>query len=248
MSNEDIFTRKADNYVLGRRSYSPQAINKILSMLSRGDIIADIGSGTGILSGEFIQHGYETFCVEPNDAMRAVAEKSFSHQMNFHSVAASAENTGLDEHSISLITAASAFHWFDAEKFHAECKRISKKNGTVCILANERIYDNLTQKQHDICNKYCNAYTSLAHGVKKVFRNADVLFKNGYSTEYFDFPMTYTKKEFIMRSLSSSYAPDKGSIYYDRYIFELNALLDEAFSDDTVTIQNRTVMLYGRLN
>lgn len=249
MANENIFTAKADSYLIGRPSYSPYAIDKIFSeMISCGKSAADIGSGTGILSKEFLIRGYDVFSVEPNAAMRTIAEKAYGAHKNFHSVAASAENTGLGDGSISLVTAASSFHWFDVNKFYDECKRILTFDGIVCILANERVYDSFTQKQHSVCQKYCNGFTSLSHGTKKILQNADIFFKSKYAIEKFDFPLTYTKEKFIFRSLSSSYSPEKGSCKYYEYIKELQALLDRTFIGDTVTIANNTVMLWGKLN
>lgn len=148
MANENIFTTKVSDYAISRPSYAAEAIDRILSkMLKEGDLIADVGSGTGIFSKEFLVHGYEVFGIEPNDAMRLEAEKVYGKNKLFHSVSATAERTGLPSGSISLVTAASAFHWFDIPQFYEECKRILKPDGIVCIIANARIYDSFTEKQ-----------------------------------------------------------------------------------------------------
>lgn len=158
MANENIFTTKVSEYTVSRPSYAPEAIDKIVSkMLKEGDLIADIGSGTGIFSKEFLLRGYEVFGVEPNDAMRLEAEKVYGKNALFHSISATAEQTNLPANSISLVAAASAFHWFNINAFYEECKRILKHNGIVCVIANARIYDSFTKKQHPICKQYCPA-------------------------------------------------------------------------------------------
>ena len=178
MANENIFTTKVREYAVSRPSYAPKAIDRIVStMLKEGDSIADIGSGTGIFSKEFLLRGYEVFCVEPNDAMRLEAEKAYGGNASFHSISSTAEQTNLPANSISLVTAASAFHWFDIHSFYKESKRILKHNGIVCIVANARIYDSFTEKQHQICKQYCPSYVSLTHGVDKVLRKADAFLK-----------------------------------------------------------------------
>lgn len=112
MANEEIFTGKAKQYSAGRPSYAPEALAMIFDQLVRpGSAVADIGSGTGILSGEFIRRGFHTYCVEPNRSMRQAAEEQYGGSEYFHSVDAGAEHTGLADGSIGLAAAASAFHW-----------------------------------------------------------------------------------------------------------------------------------------
>lgn len=248
MANENIFTTKVSEYTVSRPSYAPEAIDRIVSkMLKEGDLIADIGSGTGIFSKEFLLRGYEVFGVEPNDAMRLEAEKVYGKNALFHSISATAEQTNLPANSISLVAAASAFHWFNINAFYEECKRILKHNGIVCVIANARIYDSFTKKQHPICKQYCPGYISLTHGIDKVLRKADTFFKGDFCIERFDYPLHYTKQKFIARSLSSSYAPEKDTYNCRGYIHSLQALLDDTFSEDDIVIANETVMLWGEL-
>jgi SAM-dependent methyltransferase len=44
---------------------------------------------------------------------------------------AEAEDPGLGDRSVDLVTVASAIHWFDLERFYAEVRRIVKPGGTV---------------------------------------------------------------------------------------------------------------------
>ena len=46
---------------------------------------------------------------------------------------AEAEDSGLDDRSVDLVTVASAIHWFDLERFYTEVRRIVKPGGTVAI-------------------------------------------------------------------------------------------------------------------
>ncbi len=104
----------------------------------RGNTIADIGSGTGLLSKLFLQNGNPVFGVEPNDEMRALAEQSLSSFPNFVSIKGSAENTSLTNSSIDLVTIGQALHWFDPQKTISEFARILKENGHVCVAYNDR--------------------------------------------------------------------------------------------------------------
>lgn len=248
MANENLFSKKVYEYTTGRPSYASTAIDRIFSeILNAGDLTADIGSGTGILSKEFLLRGYEVFCVEPNEAMRLEAEKMYGQNPLFHSINGAAERMCLPQNTFSLITAASAFHWFDIQKFHEECKRVLKPDGVVCILANARVYDAFTEKQHNICKQYCSGYESLTHGIDKTLRCASSFFKGNFCIERFDFPLHYTKQKFIARSLSSSYAPEKNSVEHKYYRQSLQTLLDETSTNDEIIIANDTVMVWGKL-
>ena len=45
--------------------------------------VADIGSGTGILTRELLKSGYEVWAVEPNEAMRTAAEQTLDRCVTF---------------------------------------------------------------------------------------------------------------------------------------------------------------------
>ena len=243
MANENIFTSKVKQYTKGRHGYAQDAVDMIVNELLRsGDTVADIGSGTGIFSREFIVRGFETYCVEPNDSMRSEAEKLYSGYPNFHSVPASAEATTLRDGSIDVITAASAFHWFDAVRFKAECRRIASPGCRICLVHNEREYDEMTIAQHELCMKYGRNFTSLTHGVEKTRSRASEFFDGKYREVKFDFPISYTKDKFIARSLSSSYAPDEGSDEYASYEDGLRNLAEKYAVGDEIIVSNSTVV------
>jgi ubiquinone/menaquinone biosynthesis C-methylase UbiE len=48
---------------------------------------------------------------------------------------APAEQSGLPDNSVELITVAQALHWFDFERFYAEAKRVLKPNGVLAAWA-----------------------------------------------------------------------------------------------------------------
>lgn len=248
MKNEHLFTDKAENYRLARPSYAPEAIDKIFKMINPGEFAADIGSGTGIFTREFLRRGIDVYRVEPNMAMSKKAISRFGTDGRFHRVTAPGENTGLKSKSISLITAASSFHWLDLPKFKKECKRILTDNGVVCIIANERVYDDFTLKQDALCKKYCSGYTSLSHGAQKCRERAELFFEGEYYIEEYDFPLEYTKEKFILRSLSSSYSPLVGSNEEKEYKAQLNKLLNETFLWDNIVIQNKTLLIWGKIS
>ena len=99
-------------------------------------MIADVGSGTGILSELFLKNGNRVFGVEPNDEMRAAAESLLSRYPGFTSVAGRAEATTLGDGNVDFVTAGQAFHWFDSAAAREEFARILKPRGQVVLAWN----------------------------------------------------------------------------------------------------------------
>jgi SAM-dependent methyltransferase len=130
------FTDRAGDYVSGRPSYPPQAIDPLLDGL--GDpaelVVADLGAGTGISSRLLAERGALVLAVEPNQAMREAAEP----HPRVEWIAASAEHTGLGEASTDLVTAFQAFHWFDQRAALDETVRILRPGGRAALIYNER--------------------------------------------------------------------------------------------------------------
>ncbi len=134
------FSDRVDDYVKYRPHYPEEAIDWIIDQtnLDSSSIVADIGSGTGILTYPFLQRGFFCYAVEPNKEMRTAAEQILQG-LNFQSINGRAEHTTLQPDSIDLIVCGQAFHWFDLEKTRFEFQRILRPGGYVVLLWNERL-------------------------------------------------------------------------------------------------------------
>jgi SAM-dependent methyltransferase len=137
------FSSRVENYVRYRPGY-PSDVLRLLTEeagFSPQAIVADIGSGTGISTKLFLDHGNTVYAVEPNDAMRAAAETLLRGEPRFHSVNGTAEETTLPAHGIDYIVAGQAFHWFDVEGTRREFLRILRPGGWVVLMWNTRKTD-----------------------------------------------------------------------------------------------------------
>lgn len=134
------FTGHAGNYSNYRNAYPQEFIDYLYEKagFTGSSVIADIGSGTGILSRQLLSRDSKVLCVEPNQDMRAAAEQNLSVYNGFVSVNGTAETTGLDTGSVDFVTVGTAFHWFDEAAFKAECRRILKPGGKVVLVWNSR--------------------------------------------------------------------------------------------------------------
>ena len=95
------FSGRVENYARFRPSY-PHAVLGFLETECglTSAFVADVGSGTGILSGKFLENGNRVFGVEPNDGMREAGERLLRRYPNFTNVAGTAEATTLEDGSV----------------------------------------------------------------------------------------------------------------------------------------------------
>ncbi|MCI0339308.1 MAG: class I SAM-dependent methyltransferase, partial [Acidobacteria bacterium] len=71
------FSTRVENYIKYRPGYPKEVIETLKAEcgLTPDSVIADIGSGTGILAKMFLQNGNPVYGVEPNREMREAGEK-----------------------------------------------------------------------------------------------------------------------------------------------------------------------------
>lgn len=214
--NENKFDGKGKIYDRYRPRYSDAFIEYIYGELgtTSNSVIADIGSGTGILTKQLLDRGSRVLGVEPNADMRGTAERYLAAYDKFVSVAAPAENTGLEDRSVDLVTVAQAFHWFDKEKFKAECRRILKPNGRVVLVWNDRDEScDIVKANKDVNRKYCPQFKGFSGGLyEQDFEGVlNAFFDGEYDARNFANPQTYDESAFIGRNLSGSYALKQGA-------------------------------------
>ncbi len=134
------FTGRAEVYSKCRPSYPSQILEILKAEIGfdRRKVVADVGSGTGLLSRLFLENGNRVFGVEPNDEMRGFAELNLRDFPNFVSIKATAEETTLRGRSVGLVCVGQALHWFDAMRARKEFARIVRPEGHLCVVYNDR--------------------------------------------------------------------------------------------------------------
>src|SRR3990167_7587928 len=134
------FIETVQDYIKYRPSYPKEVLQLLIDEgdLTKNKIIADVGSGTGLLSKLFLDYGSVVYGVEPNQSMREAAEEYLKEYSNFYSINGTAEATLLEDQSVNIITVGTAFHWFDIVKTKVEFRRILKKDGWVLLVWNVR--------------------------------------------------------------------------------------------------------------
>jgi SAM-dependent methyltransferase len=249
MKSTDKFSGKADVYSKSRPSYPNEYIDYLLTenILNETSRVADIGSGTGILSRQLLERDLSVLAVEPNDDMRAKAEQYLNQFEHFTSIKASAEETSLQNNSVDLVIAAQAFHWFDHEKFKLECKRILKQNAKVALVWNSRDFTSpLIIENAEICKQFCPNFYGFSGGIgedQKVFKQ---FFQNG-EYEYKRFPndLILDVDGFLGRNLSASYSPKTTDKEYQPFVEAITNLFEKYSQSEKIVMPNFTRSYLG---
>ena len=244
------FSNKVENYIKYRPHYPIEVIDYLKSenILKKDSVIADIGSGTGISAEMFLKNGNTVYGVEPNKEMREAAECLLSNYKNFISVNGTAEVTSLGIHSIDLIVAAQAFHWFDFDKTKAQFKRILKPKGNVVLLWNARLTDTtpFLKDYEKMLVDYGTDYLEVRHDNlgKVVFED---FFEGKYSIKTFKNFQLFDYDGVKGRLLSSSYIPAESDPNYKPMLNELKRIFGMHNKNGRVSIEYETQVIAGKL-
>ena len=251
-SNNSVerFSNRVENYIKYRPHY-PKDIITFLNEECGFDnqkTVADIGSGPGISSENFIENGNTVYAVEPNEDMRKAAEFIFRDSENFKSVNGTAESTALDNDFADLIIAGQAFHWFDKVKCKIEFKRILKDDGYIILMWNDKISSNDFMKDYyELIKKYGKDYDKINHTnvddevIGKFFSPLEFKKKSLRHTH----PLDYAGLE--GRLLSSSYIPLEGE-QFKIMIKELKDMFERYSENGKVEMEYQTNLFYGKLS
>lgn len=249
MRSIDKFSGKAETYAKYRPSYPAAYVDYLIEANSLGaeSIIADIGAGTGILTRQLLERGLQVIAVEPNEDMRQTAEASLSAFPKFTSWNGAAEESGLSSQSVDLVTVAQAFHWFDHERFRAECKRVLKPNSRVALVWNSRdASTELIQADHKLCTEYCPSFRGFSGGIEEDPEVFGRFFKEGkYEMRVFAYPIQLDLEGFIGRHLSASYSLKPGDERYASYSEAITSLFVQYAKHEVITIPNLTRSYLG---
>jgi ubiquinone/menaquinone biosynthesis C-methylase UbiE len=95
--------------------------------------IVDLGCGPGKLTASLAELGHWVVGIDPSMAMLAGMRGR-----DLPAICGRAEAIPLQDASRDAVTAATAFHWFDAERAVPEMRRVLRAGGTVGLITNIR--------------------------------------------------------------------------------------------------------------
>ena len=179
--------------------------------------------------------------------MRSHADKTLARYPNFISMASDAENTGLPDASMDLITVAQAFHWFDRRKFLLECRRILKPVGYVALIWNKRRTDAPFLNCYEtLIRAHATDYKEVNHQ-KITEEQIAEFFGGGYRKVEFEYGQQFDLDGLYGRLDSSSFAPKQGTPEFDILRRELKKAFDTYSEAGTILFDYNTELYLGKV-
>ena len=245
------FSSRVDDYINYRPHYPIEIIDLLAEKcaLTPESVIADIGSGTGMLAKLFLENGNPVVGVEPNAEMRAAGEQYLAEFGRFTSMSGSAEATRLPAHAMDFVICGQAFHWFDRERTREEFLRLLKPDGVVVLVWNDRRPESTSfmRDYEALLQKYGRDYAEIDH--KKV-HNREVLtpfFGGEFFTASFDNTQRFDVEGLMGRLHSASYMPAKDDPEYRLMAKRAREIFAAHAAGGKVTFEYDTRIYYGLL-
>jgi len=244
------FSNRVENYVRYRPSYPHEVIELLRSEcgLTLDSVVADIGSGTGKLTELILSHAKCVVAIEPNVEMREAGERLSQTYSNFFSLAATAEATTLAGHSVDLIVAGQAFHWFDRERTRAEFERILKPGRQIALIWNalQTSSTPFLVAYEALLREFAPEYEHVNH------RNVDLpklreFFGCEPQCRSFPYHQHFDFASLRGRLLSSSYVPAECDPGCAAMLNQLRAIFDAHQQDGQVVFRYGTLVYFSRL-
>jgi len=244
------FSDRVENYVRYRPGYPAEVLDLLRGKcgLERHHIVADIASGTGLLSRLLLENGNSVFAVEPNLEMREAGAHELESYHRLVSIAGTAEETTLRSASVDFVTAAQAAHWFDLPRARAEFARILRPEGWCVLIWNERRTGSTSflRDYEQLLLTFGTDYKEVRHErttaiIHEFFAPAP------YRERVFDLRQRFDYEGTVGRLLSSSYAPLEGHPSYEPMMRELQRIFCAHAVDSVVEFEYNTRVFYGNL-
>lgn len=249
---KERFSNRAADYAKYRPSY-PAAVLDLLREKCRfheGSMVADVGSGTGLLAELFLKNGNRVLGVEPNAEMRRAGEAYLESRAGFASVNGSAEATTLPDCSVDFVTVGQAFHWFDPAAARREFARILKPGGWVVILWNDRRMEEkqLTREYEELLERFGIDYKRVKDAYPEVpqihgFFGASHFFGHDLPNEQL---LDWDGLQGRLRS--SSFVPNEGHPQFAPMMAELERIFAKYRHEGRVRMEYFTRVYFGRLD
>ncbi|MFN8287118.1 MAG: class I SAM-dependent methyltransferase [Chitinophagales bacterium] len=129
MNFQDHFSKQSDIYAKARPTYPEELFTYLAALVAEKELCWDCGTGNGQAAVALAQYFKKVIATDPSARQ---IENAVRHS-NIEYRVATAEESGLPDKSVNLLTAATAAHWFQHDKFYNEARRVVKKDGVIAL-------------------------------------------------------------------------------------------------------------------
>ena len=128
---KDHFSHTSLEYSQSRPQYPAMLFEKLASLVKHHELVWDCATGNGQAAVNLAKYFAKVIATDASEQQihHAKVYKNIEYRI------ALAENSGLENHSVDLVTVAQALHWFDFEKFYKEVRRVIKPGGVLAAWA-----------------------------------------------------------------------------------------------------------------
>jgi SAM-dependent methyltransferase len=119
------FDALAEDYDRGRAGWPASVADGV-----DGNVVLDLGAGTGKLTTVLVERYDEVIAVEPTAGMRGILERNVPQATV---LAGSAERIPLDDASVDAAFVFDAFHWFDSATAARELARAMRSGAALVV-------------------------------------------------------------------------------------------------------------------
>ena len=248
------FGKAAEDYARHRAGFPDSIFDRLraLGVGTRGQRVADLGTGTGTLARGFARGGCEVIGIDPEAAL---LEQARGHDREA-GVAGDyrkgrAEGAGLADGSVDVVSAGQCWHWFERETAAREALRVLRCGARIAIAHFDwlPLEGNLVAATERLIESHNPAW-KLGGGVGIYPAWFSDLARAGFlgiESFSYDLEVPYTPKAWRGRirasaGVGASLAPEQvGS--FDR---DLQALLDREFPGEVLAVPHRIFAVLAR--
>lgn len=151
---KDHFSGHASEYAAHRPTYPPALFAHLASLTAGHDLAWDSGTGNGQAAVDLAAHFTRVVATDPSDAQ--ISNAAPHGRVKY--VIAKSEESPLETSSADIVTAAQALHWFDAEQFFLEVKRVVRPSGVLAVWSYGTFFHDETDELIDRFHRRVEAY------------------------------------------------------------------------------------------
>ncbi len=129
MEFKDHFSRQAEIYAKARPTYPEDLFEYLAAKAPARQLCWDCATGNGQAATSIARYFEQVIATDgsPQQITNAVKRNNITYRVG------TAEQSGLPDSSVDLITVATAAHWFNLDLFYKEAERVAKPNGLLAL-------------------------------------------------------------------------------------------------------------------
>ena len=245
------FSSRVGDYIKYRPHYPVEILDLLAAKcdLTPERVIADIGSGTGILTRLFLENGNPVIGVEPNKEMREAGDACLAEFARFSSVDGTSEATRLPASAVDFVIAGQAFHWFDQLTTRIEFRRILREDGWVALVWNDRRVEStpFLREYEALLQAFGTDYQEINHKNVQDMAVFTAFFGAPPNEAVFDNVQRVDFEGLIGRLSSASYLPGRGDPRHAALMERAKQIFDGHQAGGRVALEYDTRVYYGRM-